>query len=134
MKLHFITDKHGAQIKPRVIAFGDPISSKSDVEERIRQAQRAILNPSMDPKTFLEGTADVGENETSFSRNYVSLEISGKELADLSFVDLPGLIASVGQAGRAHDIDLVKGLVTSYIEKESCVILLTVACESQSLQ
>ena len=134
MKLHFITDRHGAPIKPRVIAFGDPISSKSDVEERIRQAQRAILNPSMDPKTFLEGTADVEENESSFSRNYVSLGISGKELADLSFVDLPGLIASVGQAGHAHDIDLVKNLVTSYIEKPSCVILLTVACESWSLQ
>ncbi|KIM62717.1 hypothetical protein SCLCIDRAFT_118891 [Scleroderma citrinum Foug A] len=130
VKLHFITDRHGAPIKPRVIAFGDPISSKSDVEERIRQAQRAILNPSMDPKTFLEGTADVEENESSFSRNYVSLGISGKELADLSFVDLPGLIASVGQAGHAHDIDLVKNLVTSYIEKPSCVILLTVACET----
>ena len=86
----------------------------------------------MGHKTFLEGT-DVGENESSFSRNYVSLEISGKELADLSFVDLPGLIASVGKAGHDHDIELVKNLVTSYIEKESCVILLTVACESQSL-
>ena len=134
MKLHFIADSHGAHIKPHVIAFGDPISSKSDVEERIRQAQRAILNPSTDPKTFLEGVADVEENEASFSRNYVSLEISGKDLADLSFVDLPGLIASVGQSGRVHDIDLVKSLVTSYIKKPSCVILLTVACESQSPQ
>jgi len=54
----------------RVIPFGDPISSKSNVEERIRRAQRAILNPSMGHRTFLEGT-DVGENEISFSRNYV---------------------------------------------------------------
>ena len=55
----------------RVIPFGDPISSKSDVEERIRQAQCAILNPSMGHKTFLKGM-DVG----SFSRNHVSLEIN----------------------------------------------------------
>jgi len=128
VKLHFPDKSTNA----RVVPFGDPISSKSDVEERIRRAQRAILNPSMGHKTFLEGT-DVGENEISFSRNYVSLEISGKELADLSFVDLPGLIASVGQTGHVHDIDLVKNLVTSYIEEQSCVILLTVACESQSL-
>ena len=66
-------------------------------------------------------------------RNCVSLEISWKELADLSFVDLSGLIVSVGQMGHDHDVDLIKNLVTSYIEKESCMILLTVACESQSL-
>jgi len=61
----------------------------------------------MDPKTFLEDAADVEENETPLSRNYIPLKISGKELADLSFVDLPGLIASVGQVGHAHDIDPV---------------------------
>ncbi|KAG6329012.1 hypothetical protein ID866_10077, partial [Astraeus odoratus] len=69
-------------------------------------------------------------NETSFSKNYISLEISGRDLADLSFVDLPGLIASVGQGGNVQDIELVKDLVVSYIEKPSCLILLTVACES----
>jgi len=78
---------------------------------------------------FLSG-ATIDDNETSFSRNYISLEISGRELEDLSFVDLPGLIASVGQHGRVDDIELVRGLVVSYIERESCVILLTVACES----
>ncbi|KAF9230465.1 hypothetical protein BU15DRAFT_83597 [Melanogaster broomeanus] len=62
--------------------------------------------------------------------SYVSLEISGSELEDLSFVDLPGLIMGVGRAGNERDIDLVKLLVTSYIQKESCVILLTVACET----
>ena len=130
-KLRFIADRYGAQIKPHVITFGDPVTSdKSDVEERIRRAQRAILNPSMGPKTFLE-CVHVWENETSFSRNYVSLEISGKELADFSFVDLPGLVAGVGQAGHAHDIDPVKNLVTLYIKKPSCMILLTVACESR---
>ncbi|KAG6327681.1 hypothetical protein ID866_11408, partial [Astraeus odoratus] len=57
-------------------------------------------------------------------------EISGRDLADLSFVDLPGLIASVGQGGNVQDIELVKDLVISYIEKPSCLILLTVACET----
>ena len=40
------------------------------------------------------------------------MEISGKDLADLSFVNLPGLIASVGGGGNKRDIDLVKSLVT----------------------
>ena len=99
------------------------------MEERIRRAQRAILNPGTSLSVFLSG-ADVEENEMTFSRNYISLELSGRELEDLSFVDLPGLIASVGQHGNAGDIELVRKLVISYIERESCVILLTVACES----
>ncbi|KAI6167303.1 P-loop containing nucleoside triphosphate hydrolase protein [Pisolithus thermaeus] len=129
VKLHLTTDERGAPIKPRVLPFGEALTSKVEVEERIRRAQRAILNPRTDPETFLRG-ATVDENETSFSRNYVSLDISGRDLADLSFVDLPGLIASVGQSGRVHDIELVKNLVISYIERPSCLILLTVACET----
>ncbi|KAH0828920.1 P-loop containing nucleoside triphosphate hydrolase protein [Lanmaoa asiatica] len=120
----------GIPIPVKIIPFGTPITSKSLVEERIWRAQRAILNPSKDHKMYLHDAELPDENEVSFSKNYVSLEISGSELTDLSFVDLPGLIASVGRGGNEHDIDLVKSLVTSYIEKPSCVILLTVACET----
>jgi hypothetical protein len=42
------------------------------------------------------------------------------------------LIASVGRGGNTDDIKLVESLVTSYIKKPSCIILLTVACESKS--
>jgi hypothetical protein len=42
-----------------------------------------------------------------------------------------GLIASVS-TGRGHtnDVELVESLVTSYIKRPSCIVLLTVACES----
>jgi len=41
------------------------------------------------------------------------------------------LIASVSSSrGSGNDISLVESLVTSYIKKSSCIILLTVACES----
>lgn len=120
----------GIPIPVRHVSFGDPITSKSLVEDCIRRAQCAILNPSKNPSKYLYEDGISEGNELSFSKNYVSLEISGKDLADLSFVDLPGLIASVGGRGHETDIELVKSLVTSYIEKPSCVILLTVACES----
>lgn len=123
----------GVPTPVRRIAFGTPITSKSLVEDRIRRAQCAILNPSKDSNKYLDGDNISEENELSFSKNYVSLEISGKDLADLSFVDLPGLIASVGGRGHERDIGLVKSLVTSYIEKPSCVIMLTIACESAYL-
>ncbi|KAF9234014.1 P-loop containing nucleoside triphosphate hydrolase protein [Melanogaster broomeanus] len=128
VKLHFSTDSKGRP-SVRNPAFGPAITDKSQVQDRIRRAQLAILNPSKDHNRFLDGEGPE-ENELSFSKDYVSLEISGRDLADLSFVDLPGLIASVGSGGNDKDIELVKSLVTHYIRKESCVILLTVACET----
>ena len=73
------------------ILFGPEIKDKKLVEERIRRAQRAILRPSENPDTFLSGPdEDSGHPELTFSKNCVSLEISGPELTDLSFCDLPG--------------------------------------------
>ncbi|KAJ7648288.1 P-loop containing nucleoside triphosphate hydrolase protein [Mycena polygramma] len=129
--LHFITDKNGQSLgQPRNEAFGDPIYEKAAVEDRIRRAQRAILNPSKPPRSFLEHDEE-DTPEVSFSTNFISLQISGPEIADLSFVDLPGLIASVSsRGGNERDIAMVESLVTAYISKPSCVILLTVACET----
>lgn len=43
-----------------------------------------------------------------------------------------GIIASVGEKGKVQDIELVRKLVMSHIEKESCLVLLAVSCESVS--
>ncbi|KAJ8697219.1 hypothetical protein PTI98_007017 [Pleurotus ostreatus] len=130
--LRFTTDVNGQTLgQPRTIVFGPAITDKGDVEERIRRAQRAILNPSTSYQTFLNGDdEDLPKSELTFSTNCVTLQISGPDVADLSFCDLPGLIASVGAGGNSNDIQLVESLVTSYISKPSCVILLTVACET----
>ncbi|KAF9783799.1 P-loop containing nucleoside triphosphate hydrolase protein [Thelephora terrestris] len=112
--------------------FGPVITEKGDVEERIRRAQRAILNPSISPVAFLSGPDGEpdGRSELSFSKNCVCLELSGPDLTDLSFCDLPGLIVSVGHGGNDSDIELVRDLVKSYISRPSCLILLTVTCET----
>lgn len=85
----------------------------------------------------------------SFMQNYTSIQISGRGLVDLSFVNLPGkklpsplmsfgelryairLIHSVRHDGNPKDITLVKNLTVKYIEKQSCLILLTVSCEGK---
>lgn len=78
--------------KTRDEKFGDTIIDRSKVEERIRQAQRAILNPKIrkekGAKYYL--TEDDEFIELTFSKDCVSLQISGPDVADLSFVDLPG--------------------------------------------
>ena len=76
---------------PDIIPFGGVITDKSRVEERIRRAQRAILNPSVGHETFLSGPdGEPDKMELSFSKNCVCLELSGPDLTDLSFCDLPG--------------------------------------------
>ncbi|KXN93011.1 Interferon-induced GTP-binding protein Mx [Leucoagaricus sp. SymC.cos] len=138
VSLRITTDSQGQPLgQARNEVFGDPIFDKKDVEDRIRRAQLAILNPQKPAKSFLSDTDDFtflnGTNEggsLTFSTNCVSLAISGPGVADLSFVDLPGLIASIGRGGNSGDIKLVEGLVTTYIKKSNCIILLTVACET----
>jgi len=92
VSLCFITDRSGQNLgQATTQPFGESIYDKTQVEDRIRRAQLAILNPTKPAKYFLEGDNDKRhEAELSFSKNFVSLEISGPDVADLSFCDLPG--------------------------------------------
>ena len=93
VSLRFITDAKGQLLgQARNEVFGKVIYNQSEVEERIRRAQRAILNPKKLPKDFLDNVdEDERNSELNFSTNYVSLQISGPQVADLSFCDLPGM-------------------------------------------
>ncbi|KAF8805202.1 hypothetical protein BYT27DRAFT_7258310 [Phlegmacium glaucopus] len=128
VSLRFTSSSHG---RVRNETFGPVIYDKGQVEERIRRAQRAILNPSKPSQQFLTDSEDVQQSEKTFSEDCVSLQISGPDVADLSFCDLPGLISTVSSSrGGTGDISLVQNLVTSYIKKPSCIILLTITCET----
>ncbi|KAH9006239.1 P-loop containing nucleoside triphosphate hydrolase protein [Lactarius hatsudake] len=110
--------------------FGDLITDKDLLEDRISRAQFAILNPSTPAGTFLEGDADPGSNELTFSPNIICLEITGPEYSEISFVDLPGLIHNVGTSGNRENIGLIKKLASSYVSKKNCIILMTITCET----
>ena len=149
--LRFLKDEKGNDISPiRNVQFGGIITNKADVEDRLRRAQLAILNPGVDSDKYLTGKAPAGSSgEVAFSENFVSVEISGPEVTNLSFCDLPGaysysqltseinsihcagIIANVREGSDEGDIELVKRLVSSYIQEDSCIILLTVTCESK---
>jgi hypothetical protein len=92
VSLRNVTDENGVVLlQPRRVEFGDPIFAKPLVTDRIRRAQCAILNPNTPIDHFLEPSFEALEQrELSFSSNSVCLEISGKDVDDLSFVDLPG--------------------------------------------
>jgi hypothetical protein len=82
--------EHGNKV--RKSRFGEPIYDVATVTERIRRAQRAILNLSTDADMFLKGSdEDLISSEKTFSEDCICLEIKGKDVPDLSFIDLPGL-------------------------------------------
>ncbi|KAG9127030.1 hypothetical protein FRC07_000957 [Ceratobasidium sp. 392] len=111
------------------IEFGDVIVDPELIEERIKQAQLAVLHPSTDPTVFLRGNLGPGDG-LSFTRNRVIVKISGRELADLSFVDLPGIIANTADQRNTGDIELVQKLISSYMRKKSTINLIVITCES----
>lgn len=81
--------------------FGKALHSPDEVEAALRRAQLAILNPSVSPsswakasdddvKSAKEGNYVLGSSEQlSFSTNLVCIDISGPEVTDLAFLDLP---------------------------------------------
>ncbi|KAI3605474.1 hypothetical protein WG66_005886 [Moniliophthora roreri] len=132
VSLRFISDSSGQKLGQALVEpFGDVIRDKREVEDRIRRAQRAILNPNIDHLRFLTED-DINNTKTdTFSANCIALEIAGPDVADLSFVDLPGLIQVADDNNT--DIKDVELMVKSYIEKPSCIILLTVSCETDHM-
>lgn len=109
------------------VNFGPLLTDKKDVEPMLRRAQAAVLLPELPLTTFetmtdeelKSGRRSNGKKPLLFSRNVVCIELIGPELADLSFVDLPGIV----QNADAEIVQLVEGLVDSYIKGNSLILV-----------
>ncbi|EUC61814.1 myxovirus resistance protein [Rhizoctonia solani AG-3 Rhs1AP] len=110
------------------VPFGGPLDDPELVEERIKLAQLAVLNPHVDPELILRG--EIPHGGLSFTKNAVIVKLSGRELADLSFVDLPGIIVSTADDRNKGDIKLVQKLISSYMSKPSTINLIVLTCET----
>jgi hypothetical protein len=97
ISIRSITDSSGQPLgQAKNEPFGNVIYNKNEVEERIRRAQRAILNPHTSRSQMLTSDEEPDDGTTlTFSSNCVSLQISGPDVADLSFCDLPGMSSKV---------------------------------------
>ena len=77
--------------------FGSLLEDPLELEDILRRAQMAILNPSVEPTAFVDlDLSSVGSEppcgsrkQLQFSRNVVCLDLSGPDVTDLSFIDLP---------------------------------------------
>ncbi|KAK7691227.1 hypothetical protein QCA50_006330 [Cerrena zonata] len=97
----------------------------ADVELALRRAQHWVLNPSHDLKKIcglnIEGLKKEYKGTLEFSRNVICLDVSGPDITNLSFVDLPGII----QNAEKELVHMVEDLVLSYI-RSKCLILVTI--------
>lgn len=95
------TDAHDNKIADREEPFGPVLSDKTELEEILRRAQLAILNPSLassffedfDTKSLKAGEKPQGSTkQLAFSNDVVCIDLQSPDVADLSFIDLPGEI------------------------------------------
>ena len=92
VSLNFHSSPSAASKKAVTIQFGDVITDPSQAEERIRRAQRAVLSPNTDHSHFLDTPEDECPSpELTFTADSIQIEISDRNLTNLSFFDLPGM-------------------------------------------
>ena len=92
--LRFQFDARNRILDPmREVEFGETLYDKMEVERMLRRAQRAILRPTVDADQFLDDR-DLhipGHTPQTFSKNCVCIRVSGPNVPDLYFYDLPGM-------------------------------------------
>ena len=86
----------GQSRQARNTVFSSTIYDIAEVQGRIWRVQRAILNPKTSRKDSLEGEGD-GEGKEERARGGVSLQISGLDVAGLTFFELTILL---GQSSK----------------------------------
>ena len=92
ISLNFLSSRSTTSKKAVTVPFGEVITDRSRVEERIRRAQRAVLSPNTDHTFFLDKPEEeCPPAELTFTSDYVQIEISDHNLTNLSFFDLPGV-------------------------------------------
>ncbi|KAK0629323.1 P-loop containing nucleoside triphosphate hydrolase protein [Bombardia bombarda] len=111
-----------------------------EIETVLRCAQVAILNPTTSHRSFIPKTnGEVSEDarqqhmdfiaskeanaESQFSPNTVALEVTGPDLADLNFYDLPGVFITAKRSEDRFLERVVQNLTCEYISRKSAIIL-----------
>ena len=102
------------------------VTSKDDVASVLQLAQLATLNPGTAPEVYMPNQRHVVNHtiQVKFSPNVIRLDISGPNLPNLSFYDLPGVINVSDIAEESYLVNLVKNLVKEYVRAEDSINLL----------
>ncbi|KAH7346373.1 P-loop containing nucleoside triphosphate hydrolase protein [Rhexocercosporidium sp. MPI-PUGE-AT-0058] len=114
------------------------ITHKSQLEEALKMAQVALLNPSQDVRSFIPGNEEYEQrrrfgphaDEAKFSPNVISVEIYGPGLPDLSFYDLPGLFQNAEDTTQEYLIKVFENMTQKYIRHKNALIICTITMQN----
>ncbi|KAI7204945.1 P-loop containing nucleoside triphosphate hydrolase protein [Hortaea werneckii] len=105
------------------------IHDKHSLEETLKRAQLALLNPRTDPAHFQSAHISWGKNELAFSPNLIHIQIDGPDLPELSFFDLPGAINVHRDPNEQHLVAFIQKLLQNYIRDEQALVLLALSSD-----
>ncbi|CAG8602664.1 12746_t:CDS:2 [Funneliformis caledonium] len=117
--LRYIEDSNRSVIQPREVEFADiTSSSKMDVENKLRDAQRYVQNPSIiDINSQLPN--DPNNDELPFTKNSVCITIGGpSQNYGLSMVILPSLPESFDECAS-----FTMSLIEECVERDSAILV-----------
>lgn len=76
------------------------------------------------------GLEEVGQTNKAFSRDVLTVEISGPSRPQLTLVDLPGLIHAANRMQSEEDVTLIQELVLDYMKNPRTIILAVVTAKN----
>ncbi|KAI6080508.1 P-loop containing nucleoside triphosphate hydrolase protein, partial [Hypoxylon rubiginosum] len=108
------------------------IFNRSEMNEVLRWAQVANLNPGRNHELFIPGEGAIAKEvpfdvvargtDAQFSPNVITLEIKGPGLPDLSFYDLPS-VSTLPEKKDEQAAEAIKSLVMEYIKREKALVI-----------
>ncbi|KAK4610060.1 Interferon-induced GTP-binding protein Mx1 [Fulvia fulva] len=108
--------------KNKLKAFQESIS---DFEELPTLIEKATILMGLDAAPGWGGDAV----PRAFSRDVLSVEITGPSRPQLTLVDLPGLIQSANEMQSDADIDLIHSLVSDYLDEPRTIMLAVISAK-----
>jgi hypothetical protein len=104
--------------------------------EKLKAFHKSINDFSQLPDVIEEATQAMGLgavgslNSRAFSRDVLSIEITGPSRPQLTLVDLPGLIHTTNKAQTEADKELILNLVKQYMKNSRTIILAVVSAKN----
>jgi len=97
-----------------------------DFSEKWKNADLEQLAAMVEEAKSIMGLSD----QVRFSEDVLKLEVCGPDQDHLTLVDLPGLFQNTEIDQSPRDRDVVRKLVTSYVEQPRTVVLAILSCSS----
>ncbi|KNG50264.1 dynamin family protein [Stemphylium lycopersici] len=108
-----------------------PHSEQTKLKEFTKSIENFDQLPGViEEATIAMGLGVVGVNSRAFSRDVLSVEITGPNRPQLTLVDLPGLIHATNKAQTETDKELILNLVGQYMKNPRTIILAVVSAKN----